>query len=237
MGCGASNLKEEIPADSIVQIPNNIISSSKSLIEIENKNKIIPGFLFSIPNAYFFMTLKENITKDMIEKKEDVKLYYDNKKKFITINLNSEERIIKDFTDIGINSIVVEILFDKEKYDITDDIEEEYFLSIMKQHDELQDLTNEEIDLIYTDKDQLRYSKGKIKKIEKNKFTYSTNFNSKCPGNPIFFSNSKEVIGIQHTKNSAYFLGPIYHYLRKNRKNQKQREKNLKQKKKKKKLK
>ena len=55
-------------------LPENIISSTKSLVEIENQSKIISGFLFEVRKNgedyyHFFITLKENITKEMIEKK------------------------------------------------------------------------------------------------------------------------------------------------------------------------
>ena len=114
-------------------LPENIISSTKSLVEIENQSKIISGFLFEVRKNFedyyhFFITLKENITKEMIEKKETVKLYYDNRKRFIMISLNSEERIIKDFTDIELDLIIIEILH-------SENLEGEHcFLNIMKQH-------------------------------------------------------------------------------------------------------
>ena len=200
--CGASNLPEEIPPNNRGAIPDKIPLSSRSLIEIEDKGKIITGFLFKIPKQkldeflYFFITLKDNKAKVMLEKKETVKLYYENKKKFIAINLDSEERIIQDLTDIGMNLIVIELLPYKEK----ENIKLNNFFSIMKQHKEFQDLKNEEIDLIHSDKGEIRFSKGKIEKIEKNEFTYSTKSKFNNPGNPIFFSNSMEVIGISNIK-------------------------------------
>ena len=218
--CGTSNLPEEIPLDNSGTIPDKVLLSSRLFIEIENKDKIISGFLFKIPKQeledflYFFITPKENITKDMIEKKEDIKLYYENKKKFITITLNSEERIIQDLSDIGMNLIVIELLPNNDEENIVFD----YFFSIMKQHKEFEDLKNEEIYLINFNKGEIRYSKGKIEKIENNEFTYSNKSKFNTPGNPIFFSNSTEVIGIQISKNRAYFLGPIYYYFRKYKK-------------------
>ena len=231
MGTGASNIKgekQEKQADSNITIgsrkleednvglPDTILSSSKSLIEIENPNKIISGFLFEVRKdedsfLYFFITLKENIIKEMIEKKETVKLFYDSRKSFRMISLNSEERIIKDFTDIGIDSIVVQILE-------SDNIEEKYFLQIMKQFDEFQDLINEKIDIIHSQKNEINFSKGKIEKIEKNTFTYSANVNLTSPGHPIFFEGCTEVIAIQrkgmNSKNYVNFIGPIHYYLR-----------------------
>jgi len=239
MGClGSSNVREgkqekqaeskvelssEKPEEGFIELPDNIPPSSKSLIEIENPNKIISGFLFEVLKKrkekveeealyyYFFITLKENITKEMIEKKETVKLYYDNKKSFKMISLNSEERIIKDFSDIGIDSIIIQILD-------SDNIEKEYFLPIMRQHGEFQDLINEKINITLKEKNEIIFSKGKIEKIEKNEFIYSTNNDTNSPGNPIFFKGCKEAIGIQksgmNSKNCAYFLGPIYYYLR-----------------------
>ena len=131
-------LSSEKPDEGYIELPDNIPPPSKLLIEIENPNKNISGFLFKVTRQrkeergveeelyyYFFITLKENITKEMIEKKETIKLYYDNKKSFKMISLNSEERIIKDFSDIGIDSIIIQILE-------SDNIEKEYFLPIMK---------------------------------------------------------------------------------------------------------
>ena len=112
------------------------------------------------------------------------------------------------------NLIVIELLPNNDE----ENIDLDYFFSIMKQHKEFEDLKNEEIDLIHSNKGEIRYSKGKIEKIENNEFTYSTKSKFNTPGNPIFFSNSTEVIGIQISKNFAYFLGPIYYYFRKYKK-------------------
>ena len=109
MGSGGSESKEKQQAS----LPNNVFSCSKSIIEIEIGKKNLSGFLLLMSKEdkdfFCFVTLKENIPKNMIEKKETIKFYYDNRKKSGKISLNSNERLIKDFTDIGINSKVIEI--------------------------------------------------------------------------------------------------------------------------------
>ena len=78
-------LSSEKQEEGFIELPDNIPPPSKSLIEIEKANKNISGFLFEVSRQrkeergveedelyyYFFITLKENITKEMIEKKRN----------------------------------------------------------------------------------------------------------------------------------------------------------------------
>ena len=59
--------------------------------------------------------------KDMIERNEVIKFYYDNEPKLKKISLNKNERLIKIFNDIGINVTVIEII-------PSDEINKDYFL-------------------------------------------------------------------------------------------------------------
>ena len=150
MSSGGSKNKEKTQ----VSLPNNVISCSKSIIEIETDKKYLSGFLLlmSKENANFFcfITLKENIPIKIIEKNETIKFYYDNRRKSAKISLNSNERFIKYFGDIGINSIVVQIL-------PGDNIDKDYFLLPVKhQNKEFNDFKNEEITLIQSLKEEIK---------------------------------------------------------------------------------
>lgn len=156
MGSGGSKNKEKTKS----LLPNNVISCSKSIMEIEIDKKSLSGFLILMSkddtDFFCFITLKENIPKNMIEKREIIKFYYDNRKKSVKISLNSNKRFIKDFEDIGINSIVVQILPE-------DNIDKDYFLLPVKhQNKEFNDFKNEEITLIQSLKEEINYFKEKI---------------------------------------------------------------------------
>ena len=215
MGSGGSKNKiEKTP----ISLPKNIISCSKSIIEIKIDLKYSFGFLILMSKEdadfFCFITLKENIPIKMIEKKETIKFYYDNRKKSVKISLNSNERFIKDFSYIGINSILIQIL-------PGDNINKDYFLLPVKhQNKEFNDFKNEEITLIQSLKEEINYFKGKIQEIDNYQFIHSITDNSNSPGNPIFLWDSAKVIGIQKSsskidsKYNADFIGPINYYFK-----------------------
>lgn len=58
------------------------------------------------------------ITKDMIKNNDTINVYYDNEFENIEIQLNVNERYIKDFTDINIDATVVQILPKDNIYEI-----------------------------------------------------------------------------------------------------------------------
>ena len=53
------------------------------------------------------MTNEHIITKDMIEKKETIEVYYDNQKKKIKFTLNKKKRFIQSYKDIDIDCSIV----------------------------------------------------------------------------------------------------------------------------------
>ena len=190
-------------------IPEDITSISKSIVNINYKDKISKGFLIKLfkEDVEFFCLMtggEKIISKDMIEQKEDIKFFYDNESKIKKISLNSEKRIIKNFKDIGIDSTVIEILPE-------DKIENDFFL--MPYINNFNELKDEDIFIIQFPKGIMTYSTGKIKNINKNDCIHTIKLENEFEGNPIFLKGSKKVIGIQkNSENEANFIGPIFNY-------------------------
>ena len=213
MGCGSSIYEGDQPRDfRNTGIPEHISLISKSITTIDISNKIFSGFLikFFKDDKDFFCLIKtgENITPDMIDKNENISFFYDNESILKKINLNKKERYIKNFKDIGINSIVIEILS-------SDEIEKNYFLLPMINYiNEFDELKNEEIETISYPKGKLSYSTGKINQIIGKEFIHSFKVDSNSKGIPIFLKDSKKVIGIQKDGNKADFIGPIYNFFK-----------------------
>ena len=139
--------------------PENISVISKSIVKFDYPNKTFFGFLIKFfkedKDFFCLLTAEENISKEKIEKKESIKFFYDNESKIKKINLDSKERFIKNFKDVGINVIIVEIL-------PSDEIDKEYFLlPVINYIDEFKDLKNEEIVTIHYPKGKLSYFQEK----------------------------------------------------------------------------
>ena len=104
----------------------SITQISKSLCKITiSSGKMSSGFLIQLfkgrKEFYCLMTNEHVITKEMIDKKIKIDIYYDSQSKFRNIELNTEERLIKEFTDIKMDITVIEIIS-------KDEISKEYFL-------------------------------------------------------------------------------------------------------------
>ena len=56
------------------------------------------------------MTNEHVIIKKMKELKEKIDIYYDNEEKMVEIELNENERYIKDYLYLGIDVIIIEII-------------------------------------------------------------------------------------------------------------------------------
>ena len=214
MGASSPNLDEN-KENSLqnLNLPEYILNISKSITKIEYSTKVFSGFLFTFlyegKQFLFLLTNKEFITEDMIKGKKQIKLYYDNDLKSKKISLNREERYIKDFSCIGIDSFAIEIL-------PSDDIEPEYFLfTMLDSADDLNKYKNKEIVIVYHLNGVLNYSSGKIEEINSLEFTHSAKTELDLIGNPIFLKDSEIVVGVEkkfklnNSDNVANFIGPL----------------------------
>ena len=211
MGCGNSIVKENTAKGMKFALTDNMLLISRSIVKLDVPNKTCLGFLikFFKEDKDFFCLLvaEENISKDMIEKKESIKFFYENESKIKKINLDSKERFIKNFKEIGIDITIIEILS-------SDEIEKECFLLPMIDYiDEFKELKNEEIFSINYQRGKISYLTGKIKEINKYSFTHSLKTENNSFGLPIFLKDDTKVIGVQK-KNEADFIGPIFNFLK-----------------------
>ena len=131
------------------------------------------------------------------------------KKKQKKIKLDQNERYIRDFRDMNIDSIVIEIL---HKDDISFDF---FLLPNMDYLDNQKQLINREIAVLQYSSGESCYSFGKIKSVkDNNEFTHLAFIEQGSSGSPIFLKNSYKVIGINKigntSQNYGFFIGPIF---------------------------
>ena len=193
----------------------------KSICKIKASSIRGSGFLIKLYKGnsplFCLMTNEHVITKDMIESKITIKIFYDNKYKSVVIELNKKKRFIKDYLYLGIDAIIIEII--KE-----DEIKDEYFLlPNMKYINGYKEFENKEIYIPqYPGGKELSSSKGIIKSINNYEFSHLASTQKGSSGSPIFIEGTTEVIGIhkQGKKNKkekrANFIGPIVESLKKN---------------------
>ncbi len=204
----------------VSEINKSLYKTCKSICKIIVSNQISSGFLIKLYRGknqfYCLMANKHFITKEMIKKKETIDIFYNNEKNKKVIKLDNEERYIKDYTDLGIEVLIIEII---EKDNINED---SFLLPDLEYINGYEKYKNKEIYIPqYLGNEELNYSKGKIKEINKYEFSYSSNTNKGASGSPIFIEGRKKVIGIhkQDAKdngdNYGIFIGPIIELLNK----------------------
>ena len=195
---------------------DNVYTISKSTLLIEYENIVGTGFFIKFMKInkplYCLMTSEHIINSEMIANKKSIDILYENKTKKLTIELNKKERIIRTFLDMGIDATIIEIL-KKDK------IKEDYFLSPCDEKDydfEYENLINAEIQIIqFPEGENLSYSKGKILKIDKYRFSYNASTLSGSSGSPIALFGKEKVIGIHKggnedkSKNYGDLIVPI----------------------------
>ena len=80
-----------------------VVNVSKSLCFIQTPSSSGSGFLIKLfkgtQDFYCLMTNKHVIKREMIEQRKSIDIYYDSGDKLRNIQLNREERFIKDFSD------------------------------------------------------------------------------------------------------------------------------------------
>ena len=134
----------------------------------------------------------------MIDNKEKIEINYDNKN--IKINLNENERFIRNYKYINIDITIIEILS-------KDNINEKYFL--LPYINNNNNYKNMKIDLLYKEGEDINKIKSEIKLINQYKFEYLLNNKNGISGSPIFKEDTKEWIGINKEENYGYFIEPI----------------------------
>ena len=161
------------------------------------------------------MTCEHIITNESIKKKEAINLFYDNGFKLKEIILNTEERYIKEFTEIDIDVTVVEIL-------TKDNIEKDYFLlPNIEYMNNINELINKEITIIqYPLGGLLCYSDGPIENINEYEITHKASTQKGSSGSPIVLKDQINVIGIhksgnkENSNNYGNPIGPLFNYFK-----------------------
>ena len=199
-----------------IDISINIVSPSICKI-IANKF-FGTGFLikFNINNSIIFclMTNEHILKREMVENKDDIEIKYDYERKGFYITLDNTKRIIKDFLDINIDAIIVEILPE-------DNIGINYFLE--PEININNDIINKPIFIPqYPAGNKFCYSTGFIKKINNIEIVHNSSTICGSSGSPIFLENSIKVIcihkqgNINKKENYGNFIYPIIQELQKN---------------------
>ena len=169
---------------------------------------------------YCLITCEHVITKDIIENKMTfIDVFYDNSNKTLEIYLNKEMRFIREYTYLGIDATVIEILPD-------DKVDEKYFLKYNPDYlYNFENLKERTIFLLqFPYGGPLKYSSGKIKSIDKysKEFTHTASTDGGSSGSPIFLEDTTTVIGIHKqgnkkvNENYANFIGIIINSLKEN---------------------
>ena len=182
----------------LIEIDRNIFLVSQSICKINCLNTKGTGFFIKLKkwneDLYFSVTNEHCLAEDIVKSKENIEIIYDFESKKSEINLNKDKRFIKDYTDININIIIIQILED-------DNIDKKYFLS--PYIGEISNLKGQRISIAQFPKDQkLCYSRGYIIGIENYKLFHNASTNLGSEGSPIFLENTREVIGIHKQGNT-----------------------------------
>ena len=163
------------------------------------------------------MINEQVVKKEIVESKENIQIFYDHESEEKTIELNRDKRFIKEYTEIDIDIIVIQILNE-------DNVDKKYFLSpyIGKIS------TNLKGNSIYITQfpkgKNLSYSTGKITKISGYELAHNAATDKGSSGSPIFLENTQEVIGIhkqgslEKLENYGNFLYPVIESIKSNNK-------------------
>ena len=211
---GNNRINEVLIESSELKKIGYLYTVCKSICKIEvKKGKFIhigSGFLIKLMKGNellcFLMTNEHVIEKEMVESNENITIKYDNKTKKIKINLDKEERFIRDYRYIGIDAIVVEIL-DKDK------IDDDFFLVPNKEYiEEYEQYKNEEIYIPqFAGGGKLSKSKGIIKSINSYyEFTHLASTSEGSSGSPILLKDSIFVIRIHKAGNDLIYKKVYY---------------------------
>jgi len=156
---------------------------------------------------YFLMTNEHVITREIVDSKENIEIFYDYKSETREIDLNKDKRIIEDYKELDIDIIIIQILEE-------DNIDKKYFLTPYM--GEISNLKRKRIYITQFPKgENLCFSKGYIMRIKNYELIHNASTDMGSSGSPIFLENTREVIGIhkqgniEKTENYINFLYPV----------------------------
>ena len=202
------------------EIPDPIfltVSKSVCKIRIDTNHGSFGGsgfFLKFLVNGIFYKWLVTNehvITKEMINNKNTIEVYYNIENNNKKIKLDTDERYIKTFKDYKIDVTAIQM----RSYD---KIYEDYFLEPELGYDK-NNLVKKEIFIPqFPGFKQIKNARGIIKNINyenPNEFTHLAKTQKGSSGSPIFLKGNKKVIGIHKEgdqflqENYGDFISPI----------------------------
>ena len=195
---GLKKVETELNPKKISMEEINLNKVIFSICKIKTKEDFGSGFLIKLIGGNnplnCLMSNEHIIKKDMINSKEKIEIFFDIEQSNKEIELNKEERYIKDFLDIGIDATIIEIL-EKDKID-----ERLFLLPNMDMNNGIKNYENKEIYIVqYPRGGDLKSSKGIITKIDEEnayQFYHLADTQHGSSGSPIFIKGTTKVIGI-----------------------------------------
>ncbi len=229
------NIKDEakFSQNEIIDI-RNISNVATGTVKIESNNDqgqtLGSGVFLKIERNNkpfnFLMTNHHIITKDMIEHRETITIFYDNEKSKLSLELNKKERIIQTYNDFQIDVTIVEII-------PIDKIENKFFLNVDLDLDDIS-LKKKDIPIQviqYPNGENLSYSNGKMNLFQSidYMFYHDASTLEGSSGSPIVLKGKKKVIGIHKgakkdknnviEKNVGIFIGIVIEAIKEYKKN------------------
>jgi len=175
-----------------------IIKTPKSSLVRKVENETLQGTGFFIKlyirgqKLLSLLTNEHVIQKEMVDKNENISIFYNLENKYIDINLNKSERFIECYKNFDIT--IIEII-------AKDNIKDKYFLA---PNLETMEFKNKEIYIPQFPGGKLCNSEGIIRDINGFKIIHTAGTDYGSSGSPIFLKNSKKVIGIHKAGNSCF---------------------------------
>ena len=217
-----SKIPEILTKNELYSLDPSIAEAAKSLCKISiNNNGLSSGFfiqLFKGEEQFFCLMTNEHVVKrEMIVQKQKINILYEFEKKVKEIQLNPEERIIKDFKDNEIDATVIEIL-------PKDNIPQDHFLlPLFDYMGNYNELIGKDISIIQYPQGKMKYSYGKIKYMTQSsqyEFAHDAGTQKGSSGSPIFLKETTRVVGIHKAGNESKdenygdFIWPIFTYFK-----------------------
>ena len=190
------------PGSNMYTVNPYLYAVCRSICKISYPNSVGTGFFIKLfkngKPLLLLMTNEHVITKNMIENKQTIDVYYDNQTKMMKITLDRHKRYIRRYNYINIDCTIVEII--KE-----DNINEDYFLlpNIDYKDFNYNELKNNKVYIVqFPLGGNMCHSKGEITNIDKYEFTHKASTLPGSSGSPIFLEQKTQVLGIHKATNN-----------------------------------